>query len=333
MFNNHKLVFRNILIRAGFYSKPDFMIVGAQKAATSTLFRILARHPCILAPRNKELSFFDDGKIPFGEYNAYQMHFPLLWRKWRGKQTFEASPEYLYNRHVASRIYYYNKKTKIIVILRNPIDRAYSAWNMYANPLRAVEDKHGLKVMYDASHANIYYFIKKIVEMRFSNKIIEANSNKKKVLKMFGYRLVKNKILEQCVHRSEQHRMHDFTPLIERVQPLDEIRCVFDVGANIGQSALKYTRLFPYANIYSFEPFSEAYEILEQTITNYSRVYPFKIALSNINGELDIELNNKTYLNSLNNRTSSTDSTTTERIQLTTVDEFAKRNNIDTLIS
>ena len=138
MFNNHKLAFRNILIRAGFYSRPDFMIVGAQKAATSTLFHILARHPCILAPRNKELNFFDGEKIPFGEYNAYQMHFPLLWRKWRGKQTFEASPEYLYNRHVASRIYYYNKKTKIIVILRNPIERAYSAWNMYANPLRKI---------------------------------------------------------------------------------------------------------------------------------------------------------------------------------------------------
>ena len=51
----------------------------------------------------------------------------------RSATTFEATPEYLYTPTCAERIHRYNPNLKLIVLLRNPIDRAFSGWNMFRN--------------------------------------------------------------------------------------------------------------------------------------------------------------------------------------------------------
>src|SRR5262245_16433943 len=86
---------------------PDFLIIGAAKSGTTSLYRYLVKHPHVRRARRKEIRFFDR------EYaqgaNWYRAHFPLALRKrWEtlrhgGFATGEASPSYLYYPHAAKR--------------------------------------------------------------------------------------------------------------------------------------------------------------------------------------------------------------------------------------
>jgi hypothetical protein len=110
--------------------KADFVIAGAQKAGTSALASYLNEHPEIGLADCKEVHFFDREKYFHRckpPYSLYLSHFSnVLSRKCIG----EATPSYLYWRPVPQRLRDYNPSLKIIAILRNPIDRAYSHWNM-----------------------------------------------------------------------------------------------------------------------------------------------------------------------------------------------------------
>ena len=110
---------------------PHFLIIGAQKAGTTALFRILPQHPQIVAPKTKEMHFFATDTNEYGDFASYQKMFPSSQSLQPYKLTFEASPSYLYHPESPRRIYEYSDKTRIIAILRNPIERAFSAWNMY----------------------------------------------------------------------------------------------------------------------------------------------------------------------------------------------------------
>ena len=109
---------------------PDFIIIGAQKAGTSSLYAYLTKHPLIQAASTKEIHFFDTG---FSKGKSwYRKHFPSiidkLKAKLKGKSmiTGEASPYYLFHPLAPTRIFKTLPKVKLIVILRNPVDRAYS---------------------------------------------------------------------------------------------------------------------------------------------------------------------------------------------------------------
>ena len=105
---------------------PDFMIIGVQKAGTSTLFQVLGNHPQIQLPSKKEIHFFD--LFHHLGPSWYREHFKGL----KGK-TGEASPYYIYHPLASTRIKKYfegRKLPKFILLLRNPIDRAYSQYQM-----------------------------------------------------------------------------------------------------------------------------------------------------------------------------------------------------------
>ena len=109
----------------------DFVIAGAQKAGTSVLDLYLREHPGIaMAVTRKELHFFDNEehfRTEPVDYAAYHANFaPRLPGQLRG----EATPIYMYWDPAPARMARYNPALKIIVILRNPITRAYSHWNM-----------------------------------------------------------------------------------------------------------------------------------------------------------------------------------------------------------
>jgi sulfotransferase family protein len=112
-------------------NSPGFLIIGAQKSGTSSLHFYLNAHPEIVRGRLKENNFFNDETNYKKGITWYENHFkhPLK----TNKLFFEASPIYLYNKKSAERIYNYNPGMKLIAILRNPVDRAYSSWNMYRN--------------------------------------------------------------------------------------------------------------------------------------------------------------------------------------------------------
>ena len=104
---------------------PDFLIVGVMKGGTTSLFRYLVRHPQVLPPFRKEIKYFDCNYI--NGQNWYQAHFPLK-KKFVGgsKLTGEATPYYIFHPQAPMRIAEALPEAKIIILLRNPIDRAYS---------------------------------------------------------------------------------------------------------------------------------------------------------------------------------------------------------------
>lgn len=110
--------------------KIDFIIGGTQKGGTSALDFYLRKHPEIGMAEKKELHFFDQEKF-FSKlkmnYSKYERNFDFSSEK---KVYGEATPIYLYWNQSCKRIWEYNPKIKLIFILRNPIERAFSHWNM-----------------------------------------------------------------------------------------------------------------------------------------------------------------------------------------------------------
>jgi hypothetical protein len=107
---------------------PKFLIIGVQKCGTTALHRYLSLHPQIKPAVQKEIHYFNcDNRFGKG-LDYYHSFFPEIIS---GQITFEASASYLSSSLAVERIYEYNPEIKMIAIIRNPIDRAYSAWNMY----------------------------------------------------------------------------------------------------------------------------------------------------------------------------------------------------------
>jgi hypothetical protein len=108
----------------------DFIVAGAQKSGTTALQYFLKKNPEISLPDRGEMHFFDDEMIfakPPVDYDLLHRHFPRL----RGSQiTGEVTPSYLYWKAAMERIQAYNPRIKLIIVLRNPIDRAFAHWNM-----------------------------------------------------------------------------------------------------------------------------------------------------------------------------------------------------------
>ena len=105
----------------------NFVIGGTQKGGTSALDSFLRQHPEICMPTTrKELHFFDREEENT-DYNAYHANFKPGPRH---RVIGEASPIYMYWETAPTRIWKYNPKMKWILALRNPVERAFSAWNM-----------------------------------------------------------------------------------------------------------------------------------------------------------------------------------------------------------
>lgn len=128
-------------IRLGLGGGPILLIAGAQKAGTTGLYQTLAQHPQMLVGKRKEIHYFDDERIPFGDHKFYEQAFPLAF-KHKGRLAFESSPSYLFHPLVAERVKAYRPEMKIIILVREPVARAYSAWNMYHNKFQNSDDFH-----------------------------------------------------------------------------------------------------------------------------------------------------------------------------------------------
>jgi hypothetical protein len=107
----------------------NFVVAGAQKSGTTALHYFLEKHPQIVLPDRQELHFFDDEEI-FArppDYERLHDHFP---RARAEAKAGEVTPIYLYWPPAMERIWTYNPRIKLIVLLRNPADRAFAHWNM-----------------------------------------------------------------------------------------------------------------------------------------------------------------------------------------------------------
>ncbi len=106
---------------------PDFLCIGVQKAGTTSLFHILKQHSQIFLPEQKELHFFDSDNFLRG-LSFYAENFSQLNN---GQICGEITPNYIYEKNCANRIFSsLGGEIKLIIMLRNPADRAFSHYKM-----------------------------------------------------------------------------------------------------------------------------------------------------------------------------------------------------------
>ena len=104
---------------------PNFIIIGVQKGGTSSLYKYLMQHPNVVPGYKKEVKFFD-GKYQKG-LDWYRYNFPFNSQMSdSGAQTGEASPSYIFHPLVPQRIKESIPNVKLVLLLRDPVVRAYS---------------------------------------------------------------------------------------------------------------------------------------------------------------------------------------------------------------
>ncbi len=118
---------------------PNFIVIGVGRGGTTSLFHYLGQHNCITKSAYDEIGFFDDN-FHLG-LNWYRSMFPTknhkenIIKKYGKFLTFEVTPWYIRRPWIANRIKDVLGEIKIIAVLRNPVDRTYSHYNL------AVRDK------------------------------------------------------------------------------------------------------------------------------------------------------------------------------------------------
>jgi len=111
--------------------RPGLFIIGAQKAGTSALFSMLGSHPRILAPQVKEPHFFNSNKAYAKGMREYLDSFPIRPLRGPAPLTLEATVGYLEHPEAAGRLQRHFPEALLVAVLRDPVDRAFSAWNMF----------------------------------------------------------------------------------------------------------------------------------------------------------------------------------------------------------
>jgi hypothetical protein len=134
---------------------PNFMLIGAQKSGTSSMFSYLRQHAQIVAPVYKEPYYFD--RFYDRGLGWYGCNFPALSaierkndRAGKPHLTFEATATYVFDAKAPERIAADVDTRKFILLLRNPVDRAISA---YWHARRMGRDTRTLDEALDADFA------------------------------------------------------------------------------------------------------------------------------------------------------------------------------------
>jgi hypothetical protein len=132
---------------------PEFFVAGAPKAGTTALHAALAQHPELYLSPVKEPKFFlTDGPPPTqggpGDAKTYREH---VWRRQDYEELFAAAPQgtlrgestpfYLYSHDAQRRIRELAPQARLIVVLRDPIERAHSNWtHLWSAGLDPIDD-------------------------------------------------------------------------------------------------------------------------------------------------------------------------------------------------
>jgi hypothetical protein len=156
-------------------SKIDLVIVGAQKAGTTSLLRYLGEHPGICAHPQKEFAFFfrpmmysNDFNIAFAKYFT---HFNPV----SHKKIIAKSAALYTEREGLLKLYDHNPSVKVVFILRDPVERTYSAYMMeknageidydFATYINMIEDKNNPMNAYLLKYNNYVDHLKTIYEI------------------------------------------------------------------------------------------------------------------------------------------------------------------------
>jgi len=114
---------------------PDFLIIGAPKCGTTSMYLYLLRHPSMRPAYRKETHFFSDDRYysngSFGYRKMFATYFFKIYFEKIKKLKFltgEASPGYLRDKKTPERVFKVLPKIKLIVLLRNPVNRSFARY-------------------------------------------------------------------------------------------------------------------------------------------------------------------------------------------------------------
>lgn len=172
---------------------PNFLVIGAQKSGTTFVQRCLNEHPDAFIPL-EEIPFFED---PWYSSNNVDT-FKSLFQEGKNKKAIGLKrPNYLAKAECAERIHKHLPSAKLITILRDPVDRAISAYYHYAKfgfaPIKHVN--RGLLEIMKGRHAGKYPRAREIIEFGFYYKWLErylGYFERKQILIMLYDEIVKN---------------------------------------------------------------------------------------------------------------------------------------------
>lgn len=183
---------------------PRFLIVGGQRCGTTSMYRALCQHPAVLrAVLHKGVHYFDTG---YGHgFNWYQGHFPLkAHARWTARSvgtapvTFEASPYYMFHPLSAERISHDLPGVKLIVLVRDPVERAYSA---HAHELARGYETEPFERALDLEDSRLEGEAERLV----ADPTYFSHNHQHNAYRTRGYYIEQIERLEQCVGR---HRIH-----------------------------------------------------------------------------------------------------------------------------
>ncbi|MGY5148951.1 MAG: sulfotransferase family protein [Candidatus Nitrosopumilus sp. bin_68KS] len=124
-------------ITSPFRVLPDFFVIGAGRTGTTSLYYYLDQHPSLSKSAYDEIGFFDvNYHLGLGWYRSL---FPTFLTKFRIKSkthffmTYDVTPSYVRRPWIAKRIKNLFPNSKLIIVLRNPVDRAYSHYYLSKN--------------------------------------------------------------------------------------------------------------------------------------------------------------------------------------------------------
>ncbi|HUF37254.1 MAG TPA: sulfotransferase, partial [Anaerolineales bacterium] len=115
----------------------DFLVIGAEKSGTTWLAGMLGRHPGVFIPPEKELFYFNERFFESPELPNFNAAQPLEWylgffaAAGPGQIKGEASPAYLWDEAAPSRIATFDPDLKLLAVLRDPAERAFSQYLYY----------------------------------------------------------------------------------------------------------------------------------------------------------------------------------------------------------
>jgi hypothetical protein len=138
--------------------KPDFLVIGAKKCGTTALYDYMTQHPAIAPALRKEVAYFNQRHLR-GQY-SYRAFFPTVFARVLAKGdrgglpllTGEATPDYLCSQECPARVRQLTPDAQLIVILRNPVERAYSLYN---HNLRAGLESRSFEEAIDAEEKRV----------------------------------------------------------------------------------------------------------------------------------------------------------------------------------
>tara|TARA_B110000495_G_scaffold101572_1_gene87741 strand:- start:178 stop:981 length:804 start_codon:yes stop_codon:yes gene_type:complete len=143
---------------------PNLIVIGVVRSGTTSLYHYLGQHPSIIKSAYDELGYFDSN-FDLG-LNWYRSLFPTIFEKKKIEQksgkfmTYDVTPFYIYNEKAPKRIQNILPNSKLILILRNPIDRAYSNYFLTAQDKKfediIIEEEKALETI-DRNNEEEYY--------------------------------------------------------------------------------------------------------------------------------------------------------------------------------